>query len=322
MAGIIGDALLGGLAGVGAGGFEGARVEQRADIDAQRERLHQQLAGEREERNARLASQFRTEEEKRKGTVVSPGSTLKREGQPDYQAPAAPEKALTEEDADLKRAQAEELRARQRFYDRDRGKTEKEPKPIFPKLVKSEQDGVTSWIDQNTGAVGTINAAVEGKPAEKNWIFPNKPAVSGKPASMTWSVGGEVLNDREYNQRFYGDANKVSGRGGDGAAAPKYPEGTELNGPGGRYVVRGGVPVLKGAEKPAATPKPAGKIDSRSAPQASALTVEPFLTRQRGGFMFQASPRSSGVAKQLNGRTFKSAQEAQDAYDELSKAGA
>jgi hypothetical protein len=193
----------------------------KGTIDAEHQRMLQEATAEREARNIALTGTEARKTEAAKGTVVAPGSTLHREGQTDFQAPDTkhPQELL-----DFWKSEAEKNRAMARASDR---KPDKEAKPTFPKLMKAGEDGQT-FIDQNTNAVGTIVPPVAGSPAEHNWIFPNKPAVQGKPAGMMWSVGGEVLNDREYNQRFYGDANKVSGRGGNGEApgAPAAVTGT------------------------------------------------------------------------------------------------
>jgi hypothetical protein len=295
------------LGGAGEGLEKGSNLAGglylKSTLEADRERLAEEAKSQREERNLRLASSLKREEEAAQPRIIPAGSTVQRQGQPDFQAPAAPEKALTPEQTDKLKAEAEWLRAHA-AQARAAG-TAKEPKPTFPKLMKANDEGV--FIDQNTNALGTLVPAVPGTPAEHNWIFPDKPEIQGKPTSMVWNVGGQIMNDREYNQRFYGGANPVSGREGAPGAPKAAPQPAATRPPLSSFF---------GTQK-AATPTAAGGAPAGTRP--AALPVEQFLTRQRGGFMFQASPRSSPAAKQLNGRTFASPQDAQTELDRLTQ---
>jgi hypothetical protein len=187
--GLIGNILANAAAGGVEGGGEGAAKEGELAIKAysleNHERVKQQLEGEREQRNLALKGEQ--------------------------------ERPLREAHGRYFNALADSV---------DRGERAKGVKPTFPHLIKSQSaDGSEAWMDQNVpGAIGTIVPAVEGKPEEKNWIFPNKPAVAGKPANMMWSVDGVTMDSGEYRRRFYGDANPVSGRGNDATAATPTPQ--------------------------------------------------------------------------------------------------
>jgi hypothetical protein len=62
---------------------------------------------------------------------------------------------------------------------------------------------------------------------------------------------------------------------------------------------------------------PGDRIVPTPTPTAKPLTVEPYLGVARGGYQFSAPNRASGAIKQLNGRIFRTKQDAQAAYDAL-----
>lgn len=184
-----------------------AAAETGALVD--RERLLREPKLETKRGEAQIEADTRVDVAKRSPRTIAEGSTEIVDGQPGFTAPKTAVPKSPEELAEMT-SRARYLDAMARAADRRTG--EKPEKPIFPKLMKGDTEG-TFFIDQNTNALGTVVPATPGTPREKNWIFPDKPEVKGKPASMVWSVGGATLTDREYNQRFYGNANPVSGRG-------------------------------------------------------------------------------------------------------------
>jgi hypothetical protein len=66
-----------------------------------------------------------------------------------------------------------------------------------------------------------------------------------------------------------------------------------------------------------AAPGDKNKAPAQTQPAEPKLAASQFLTRQRDRYIFQASPKSSAAAKQLNGRTFKTPEEAQAEYDKI-----
>lgn len=299
--GIIADALIGGLGGLGSGEAEGAKMQYASDLQKE----HDQIKADREERNIRLHGEQARQTQSEKPELVSPGATLKRPGQPDFQAPAAPEKALTPEDSALKKAEAAAKNAYARYLDRE-GK-DKTTKPTQPKFVqlKDETGNVIGLVDEHSGALGVPTPAQTAEPGSAPWYtFGMGTKTGGKPAqaaNIQWSLNGQALPNGLAP--MYPD---MVNRGvGAGSGAPTAP--AALPDPLG---LRASLP------KAAPAPKPAGII--APAVQAPApLPVSQFLTQQRGRFIFNAGPRASAAAKQLNGRGFGSAQEAQDAYDAL-----
>jgi hypothetical protein len=301
------------LGGAGEGLEKGSNLAGglylKSTLEADRERLAEEAKSQREERNLRLASTLKREEEAAQPRIIPAGSTVQRQGQQDFQAPAAPEKALTQEQSDLLKAQAEELRARGKYYDRNNGK---EPKPTIPKLVitaKDDQGNPTEWFDENTRATGTRMPGSPAVPPVSHWFSADEPGKAAVPSGIQWhDPYGRPIPSLEL---LYSDKGKAGeGAPGSPVASPQAPTAR---------------PPLSsffgGAPQPKAAPAGSAIIPSATAPGAAPLTVTPFLTRQRGGFMFEAPPRSSAVARQLNGRTFPTPEAAQEAYDALVTSG-
>lgn len=303
MGGLLSGAMIGAAEGLGSGLSEGSKLSWKDE----HERMREQATAAREERNIALKGEADRALEQQKGHVVAPGSTLMRAGQPDFQAPAAPEKALTEEDRRLKTAEALSKEAYARYLDREKDKTTKEPKPTLPKFVqmKDEQGNVIGLVDEHSGALGV---PTPGQPAQEGsapwYTLGMGTKTGGKPAqaaNIQWSLNGQALPNGLTP--MYPD---MVNRGvGEGSGAPSAP--ASLPDPLG---LRSSLPRV------APAPKPAGII-APAVQSPAPLPVSQFLTQQRGRFLFNAGPRSSAAAKQLNGRGFSSAQEAQDAYDAL-----
>jgi hypothetical protein len=296
------------LGGAGEGLEKGSNLAGglylKSTLEADRERLAEEAKSQREERNLRLASSLKREEEAAQPRIIPAGSTVQRQGQPDFQAPAAPEKALTPEQIDKLKAEAEELRARSRYYNRDQGKT---PKETMPKLIATEKDdqgNPIQWLDQNTGAIGNRVSGSPAVPPVSHWFSANEPGKAAIPSGINWTdASGQPLPGLHV---YYPDMmNRGVGEGAPGApAAPKaLPDPLGLR---------------AGFQQPGA-PKatlPGDRIVPTPTPTAKPLTVEPYLGVARGGYQFSA-PNRAGIATQLNGRFFKTKQDAQAAYDAL-----
>lgn len=236
---ILANAAAGGVEGAGEGAAKEGELAAKAYSLENHERVKQQLEGEREQRNLALKGEQ--------------------------------ERPLREAHGRYFNALADSV---------DRGERAKGVKPTFPHLIKSQSaDGSEAWMDQNVpGAIGTIVPAVEGKPEEKNWIFPNKPAIAGKPANMMWSVDGVTMDSGEYRRRFYGDANPVSGRGSDATAATPTPQSS------GRPPLTSFFPSAQAApQAPARAPAQANaQPATQSTPSAAQAPAQPQESQSAG----------------------------------------
>jgi hypothetical protein len=296
------------LGGAGEGLEKGANLTGnlylKGTIDAEHQRMLQEATAEREARNIALtgAQTRQTQAEARR--IIPAGATEKGPNGETFQAPAAPEKALTPEQIDKLKAEAEELRARSRYYNRDQGKT---PKETMPKLIATEKDdqgNPIQWLDQNTGAIGNRVSGSPAVPPVSHWFSANEPGKAAIPSGINWTdASGQPLPGLHV---YYPDMmNRGVGEGAPGApvAAPTAATRPPLS-------------DFFGGAKPA----PAAATTSAPRPSPIApLPVEQYLTRNNrtGGFMFQ-SPNRGGYSA-LNGRTFRSPQEAQDALDALTR---
>jgi hypothetical protein len=296
------------LGGAGEGLEKGSNLAGglylKSTLEADRERLAEEAKSQREERNLRLASSLKREEEAAQPRIIPAGSTVQRQGQPDFQAPAAPEKALTPEQIDKLKAEAEYLRA---HAAQARAASGKEGKATMPKLIATEKDdqgNPIQWLDQNTGAIGNRVAGSPAIPPVSHWFSANEPGKAAIPSGINWTdAAGQPLPGLHV---YYPDMTKR----GVGEGAPGAP-----------------VAAPTAATRPPLSdffggPKPAPAAATTSAPRPSPiapLPVEQYLTRNNrtGGFMFQ-SPNRGGYSA-LNGRTFRSPQEAQDALDALKR---
>lgn len=300
--GLIGNILANATAGGVEGAGEGVAKEGELAWKDEHERMKQEATATREARNIVLTGEQHRLTERDKPRTLAAGSTERRQGEPDFQAP---EKPLSEEEKAVMRAHAN-------YYNSAaRAASTKEPKATLPKIVplKDEQGNVIAVLDENTGAVGTPSPGAPAKEAVSHWFSANEPAKPAVPAGLTW-VGPDKQPIQGIHV-YYPDMIK-RGVGENAAAAPGgAPQATP-----DPLGLRASLPK----REQAAAATPTGIVNRTAAPQA--LPVEQFLSRQRGGFMFQASPRASGFAKQLNGRTFRTPQEAQDAYDALLNQGA
>lgn len=296
--GLIGNILANSVAGGLEGAGEGVAKEGELAWKDEHERMKQEATAMREERNIALQGGEARKTEATKPVHVAPGATVQRPGQPDFTASI---KMTDEERA------GHAAYARRQNAEADsiiRGDKAKNTKPTLPKIVplKDEMGNVIAVLDENTGAVGTPRPGAPAKDAISHWFSANEPAKPAVPAGLDW-VGPDRQPIAGIHQ-FYPDMVK-RGVGAQGAA-PTAPAQSDPLG------LRASLP--KAMPQPTQQP-PSGIVSSNAAPKA--LPVEQFLTRARGGFVFQASPRSSDFAKQLNGRSFRTAQEAQDAYDAL-----
>lgn len=303
MAGLIADALLGGAAGTGEGMATAGTIGYKAEVANQHAKLLNELTAAREARNIALTGEQHRLTERDKPRTIQAGATERRQGEADFQAP---EKPLSDEEKRLKTAEALSKEAYARYLDREKDRSAKESKPTLPKIIaiKDAEGNVVGALDEHSGAFGTPTPGAPAKEAVSHWFSADEPAKPAVPPGLRWSnAAGQPIQGLHV---YYPE---MSGRMSAGGGAPSAPAAPSPD------------PLGLRSSLPKRQPQGAGIVSSAPAPQPQALPVEQFLTRSRGGFMFQASPRSSAVAKQLNGRTFPNQQAAQDAYDELLNGG-
>ena len=310
MAGLLSSAMIGGVGGLGEGMAQGGVLNYKAQQEDTHAKLLDQLQSEREARNLALKAQYDKELKAQEGHVIAPGSTLQRVGQPDFQAPSAPAKVPTPEEAGHLAAETEELRARGRFYDRNNGKTPRETMPKWIVNEKDDQGNPTSYMDQNSDLIARRvpgTAAVEATAPWYTFGFGDKKG--GKPETPSHLEFSDMAGNRVVGPQVrYPDMVKRGAGEGEGATPASAPQ-TGTRPPLTSFF--GGAPAQ------AAAPSSTKVAPIISAQKPSALPVEQYLTRQRGGYRFNAPGRGAGLSAQLHGRTFASPQEAQAAYDAL-----
>jgi len=190
MGGYFGSAALGGIAGTGEGMAEAAKLNWQQDFEAFKEH-HRSI---REERNIQLQSQAAQDLERQKGTVVAPGSTLRREGQPDFTAPDTrhPPELLDKLKAETNRlnAEADAIRNGEKYRN-------KEQKPTLPKvIVKTDEAGNTFLFDENSGSIGTLVPGAPAQEGKSHWFSPDEAARPAEAHKTLWRLpNGTVSPD-------------------------------------------------------------------------------------------------------------------------------
>lgn len=304
--GLISAALGGAGEGLQKGANIGGTLAIRGNIEAEHQRLAQEAQAAREERNLRLTAQLAQEKEASQPRVVPAGSTLHTPGSPDFTAP-------TKETPE----QAQERLAREKYYtafanrlnaDAEatrRGDKAKQEKPTLPKItpIKDDTGNTVGVLDENSGAFGVPTPGTPAQDAVSHWFKPDEPAKAAVPPGLQWfNAARQPIAGLHV---YYPDMLKrqPSGTGAPATAPSATPDPLGL---------RAALPK----SAPPLAPIIPGAI-SKPAPSAPQFTVDKYLGVARGGYQFQAPNRAPGVVKQLNGRLFKTKQEAQAAYDAL-----
>lgn len=298
MGGIITSALGGAGEGLEKGTNLAGGLYLKGNIEQETQRLAQDAQAEREQRNIRLTKTLERENEAAKPRIVPAGATERVPGQPDFQAPAAPEKNLSPEAIDLLKAQAEWYRKHGQAVLQD-----KQQKPTLPKIVplKDEQGNTIAVLDENSGAYGVPTPGTPAQEAIGHWFRPDEPAKAAVPPGLQWynAARQPIAGIHTYYPEMM---SRVPASPAGPAAQPALAD------PLG----------LRKSLQPTPKPEPKGSqiVPTPTPVAAKPLTVEPYLGVARGGYMFSA-PNRAGIAKQLNGRIFRTKQEAQAAYDAL-----
>lgn len=207
--GYLGAAAIGGIGGLGEGGAEAGRLNFKAQQEDAHARLLDQQTSIREERNIALRAKAAQDLEAQKGTVVAPGSTLRRYGQPDFTAPIkTPQEQLDYYSASANRLNAEAQAIRDGMKYRD-----KQAKPTLPKvIVKTDEAGNTFLFDENSGSVGTLVPGVPAQEGKSHWFSADEPARPAEAHRTLWRLpNGSVAPDL---RSMYPDIAKRSGAPG------------------------------------------------------------------------------------------------------------
>jgi hypothetical protein len=211
MAGLLGFALAGGITGAGEGGAKAA--EKWTDA------LHAQARDEamalRQESLARLTAQLGRETHAanlqteiaaipQRGAAETEALTAREEATRAGRMQTEREKGAIDAENKIKGVPQQLLdyyaaHARQVNAVADqinRGAKDKTEKPQLPNVkVEKDADGNIYNIDQNSGAIGTIQPGEPAQPGTTRWFSPDEP---GKPAGLpkiVWQYNGQVLRN-------------------------------------------------------------------------------------------------------------------------------
>lgn len=276
------------LGGAGEGLEKGSNLTGglylKSTLDAEHQRLAQEAQATREERNIRLTKQLEAANEAAK--PIAPGYTVHgQNGQPDYQAPAAPEKSLTPEQSDLLKAEAEYYRSHGQAV--LKAANSKEPKPTLPKLtpIKDETGNTVGVLDENSGAFGVPTPGVPAQEAVSHWLKfwqADEPAKAAVPPGLQWfnAARQPIAGIHVYYPEMQKRVPAETGTPVSAPAAATDPLG-----------LRASLPkVTPAAAMPAASPA------ARAAPAASVAQPAPVVAETGSGATVDAAKQKLSAA--------------------------